>query len=618
MTMAILLGVAFATLGYRLVYLQIFHHEPLRREVEEKIHRTVLKMPRRGAIRDCHGNVLAGSVFVKTVYANPTLLSNRVDEVAHLLAPLLNLNETALRDRLQPRTFVNRKGQAKIDPFVVLQHKVSLESWELIQATMKSLPRGVPDSQIPQQEKAFYRGLRHSAIFTDNYESQMRVYPNKTLAAHVVGFANSVEQTNLTGVVTGISGAEGIELILNSTLTGISGWRVTDVVRNRELVTARGQNVEPRSGQDVILTIDAGLQHIVESELADAMQKFSPDSICAIVVRPRTGEILSLANLPTFDPNHAGVAPPEHRRNRAISDTYEPGSTFKVVAISGALNEGLVTLDTPFDCEGGRTYFAGKPLRDDHPSGTLTVEEIVGKSSNIGTFKIALLLNANRLDQYIRSYGFGSRSAISLAGEENGTVHPVKKWSKLSISRIPIGQGIAVTPLQMVMAMSAIANRGRLMQPMLIHRVLDEQGRTVAANQPRLVRQVISEATAQQMVTALKTVVSAHGTARKAMIDHYAIAGKTGTAQKPEKGGYLGKHVSSFVGFFPADNPELCITVVLDDPKPVYYAASTAVPVFRNIAERAAKYLAIPPSPAPAEAPAAHLAADSAAARGKP
>lgn len=601
LTMAVLLGVAFATLGYRLVDLQVFHHESLRKEAADKIQWTVLREPRRGEIRDRQGNLLAGSVFVKSVYANPMFLSNRVTEVSHALAPLLDMDEGILNEKLQLRTYINEKGETKYDSYVVVKRKVPLDAWDEIQKTMQRLFPSAKDAEFPPSERALHRALRNTAIFTDRYDDQMRVYPNKTLGSHVLGYVGFVDRQTIAGPVREMVGLDGIERIVNSALAGVSGWRVTEMVKNRELVTSREQDVEPHPGHIVILTIDAGLQHIVESELADAVQKFSPESASAIVVRPPTGEVLALANLPTFDPNHFGDAAPSALRNRAITDCYEPGSTFKIVAVSAALNEGLVGLETRFDCEGGRTFFAGKPLRDDHPSGILSVEEIVGKSSNIGTFKIACQVGAPRLYQYIRNYGFGTVSGIPLLGEENGIVHPPKEWSKLSISRVPIGQGIAVTPLQMVMAMCVIANGGRLMRPMLIDRVVDDSGHVVIQNRPQQVRQAISEATAKQMVTALKTVVSTNGTARKAMLDHYLVAGKTGTAQKPEHGGYLGKHVSSFVGFFPADHPELCITVVLDDPKPVYYASSTAAPIFRKIAERAAKYLAIKPDIAPGE-----------------
>ena len=379
-----------------------------------------------------------------------------------------------------------------------------------------------------------------------------------------------------------------------------------------ELVAFRNQDVEARSGLITILTIDAGLQHIVEEELAQALEKHTPISASAIVVRPRTGEILAMATLPDFDPNHPGASPDDARRNRVISDIAEPGSTFKIVVVSAALNEQIVTLEDQFDCEQGKFTFAGKLLRDHEHYGVLSVEAIITKSSNIGAAKIGIKLGPERLHHYMRAFGFGERTGVPLQGEVGGIVHPVEKWSKLSISRIPMGHEVAVTPLQMAMAMCAIANDGRLMRPMLIDRLENEKGEVVAKYQPQMVRQAIQAATAKLMVQALKTVVSTNGTAAKARLDHYTVAGKTGTAQKPGPGGYLpGKFFSSFIAFFPADDPQLCISVVLDEPKQGYYGGQTCAPIFKNIAQRAATYLSLQPDE-PAEGARALLAAQRA------
>lgn len=595
--MVVLLTVAFASLGYRLVDLQVFQHDDLKRKAQNNTQKTVLRETRRGEIRDRRGNLLAGTVFVKTVNANPAFMGSYAPIVAQRLAPWLEMSEEALLEKLQPRTFQNAKGETKIDQHVVLKRKVSLETWDKIQAAMKSLTFDVDEKKLPYKERLFYSNLRTRAIFCDSYDQQQRIYPNNTLAAHVLGFVSAGERETVLGTVQEITGADGVERVLNSVLRGVPGWRSTEVARSRELVTFRDQDVEARDGQNVVLTIDAGLQHIVESELMQVMAKHTPVSVSAVVVQPKTGEILALANLPTFDPNRPGDAQPEERRNRAITDVFEPGSTFKIVAASAALNERQVTLQTRFDCEGGYWLFAGRRLKDDHPAGILSVEEIIAKSSNIGTAKIAVQLGAERLYDYIRRYGFGSPTGIPLLGEVSGLVYPPKKWSKLSVSRIPIGHGIAVTPLQMAMAMSAVANGGRLMRPILVSRIEDDKGQVLVQYAPQVVRQVISESTAQQTVAALKSVVSTNGTARRARLEHYTVAGKTGTAQKPVDGSYSStKFFASFIGFFPAENPELCVAIVIDEPKyPNYYGGSTAAPAFKNIAERAAKYLAIKP-----------------------
>ncbi|MDX1951566.1 MAG: penicillin-binding protein 2, partial [Verrucomicrobiota bacterium] len=416
------------------------------------------------------------------------------------------------------------------------------------------------------------------------------------------GYTGMAERETPNGPVTVLAGREGLEATLDSVLTGMYGWRKTEIdSKRRELVAYRDQDFTARPGHHVYLTIDSGVQHIVESELAEVMMRHNPVSASAIVVRPRTGEILAMANLPTFNPNEMESSTPESRRNRIVTDQSEPGSTFKIVVVSAALTEGLISLQDHIHCENGRFVFAGIPLKDDHAYGLITVEDIIAKSSNIGAAKIGIRMGPERLYQYVRNFGFGSRTGILLPGEVAGTVHQVPKWSKISISRIPMGHEIATTPLQMVMAMAAIANKGVLMKPMIVDRVVDEDGSVIMQHMPQPVRQVVSEPAARMMVQALKSATSTNGTARKAQLDCYTVAGKTGTAQKPINGQYIkGKYFSSYIGFFPADNPELCISVVLDEPKKGYYGGETASPVFQKIAERSANYLAIPPERIPA------------------
>jgi cell division protein FtsI/penicillin-binding protein 2 len=397
--------------------------------------------------------------------------------------------------------------------------------------------------------------------------------------------------------VSRIVGAEGIEHNFDSQLTGVAGWRVTETDRaKREMVSQREQSIEPRNGLNVVLTIDGVVQHYVETALAEAVQKHSPVSASAIVVRPRTGEILAMATYPNFDPNNPGVFSADARRNRVIADMVEPGSTFKIVVVSGALNEQVVKLTDQFDCEHGHFLFAGKELHDHESYGILSVENIITKSSNIGAAKIGIKMGDSKLYQYAHDFGIGQRTGIPLLGEVGGVLHPLKNWNKLSISRIPMGHEVAVTPLQMVMAMSAIANDGWLMRPMLVSRLEDDKGNVVAQYSPQRVRQVISGNADKEIIQALKTVVTHEGTAEKAALEHYTVAGKTGTAQKAEHGVYVsGKYFSSFIGFFPADNPELCISVVMDEPKDGYYGGQVAAPAFKQIAESAANYLNIRP-----------------------
>jgi cell division protein FtsI/penicillin-binding protein 2 len=585
--LTILLALSFLALSYRLVDLQVLQHEALRSKAQRQTKVAITREAQRGEIRDARGHALATSLFVKTICANPTLMVNRQAEVARILAPLLNTNENFLRDRFQPRVVLFKtNGEPVFDRYVVLKKKVKVEEWEQIASRMKQATFGFNTNRLTKTEKDILNELRCSAVFAEQQDDQLRIYPNHALAAHVLGYVGSDGQ-----------GLDGVERSMNAKLIGVRGWRQTEKdSKGKELVAFREQDVEPRPGLNVVLALDAGVQHIVESELIEAMQKHAPVSASCIVVRPKTGEILAMATLPNFDPNDPGGVEAEFRRNRVISDLAEPGSTFKIVVVAAALQEQLVSLEDRFDCEQGRFVFGGKVLRDLHRYGVLSVENIITKSSNIGAAKIGLKVGPDKLHQFILGFGFGAVTDIPLPGEIRGTVHPLNKWTKLSITRIPMGHEVAATPLQMVMAMSAIANGGRLMRPMLIDRLEDYAGQVVAKYQPQMVRQVIGEAAARQMVEALKTVVSTNGTAPAARLDYFTVAGKTGTAQKSGPGGYLdGKYFSSFIGFLPADDPEICISVVMDDPKHGYYGGMTCAPIFKNIAERAANYLNVRP-----------------------
>jgi len=593
----LLLGAAFAGLGYRLVDLQVLRHDELARMAELNTEHDFFKAPRRGNILDVSGNLLATSISVKTVCANPSLIGNQQAVVARALAPLLGMSEGSLYQRLIARVGKNEKGETVTNGlyYVRLKKSVPDETWQKIQMTMTNLSFGVDESKLSKTNRAFFRNLSQGAIFAE--ADQLRVYPNGPLAAHVLGFVGSDEVTLNGACVSQISGRDGIELVLNSALSGVAGWRLTETdQQRRELVALRDEDVQPRDGLNVVLTIDSAIQHIVETALGDAMQKHTPMSITGIVMRPGTGEILAMATLPDFDPNNPGASPADARRDRVVSDVMEPGSTFKIVVVSGALNDGVVHLGDTFDCEEGHFAYAGRVLHDHEPFGILTTKGIITKSSNIGAAKIGIRLGENRLYDYATEYGFGERTGISLPGEVNGILYPVKKWSKVSIAQIPMGQGVAVTRLQMLLAMCAIANGGCLMRPMLVNRLEDRSGNVVQQYTPQRVRQVISDATDKLMVEALKTVVSPDGTAPGAAMKDYTVAGKTGTAQKVGPDGYeRGKYFASFVGFFPADDPQLCISVVMDEPKEGYYGGQVCGPVFRGIAERCASYLNIPP-----------------------
>jgi cell division protein FtsI/penicillin-binding protein 2 len=581
-----LLAVSLAALTYRLIDLQVLRHEQLRKEAQKNTIRAYVREPLRGQIRDIRGNLLATTVPAKRICANPTMIGDRREAVARALAPLLQTNEVWLVERLFPQV-KDPDGNLRTRQHVVLKHKVSVETWQEVQKVMESLDFGVDEKKLPRAEQNFLRNLRKRAIYAE--EDHLRYYPNNSLASHVVGYVSREQQQGLAG----------IEAYFNSKLEGTKGWRRTETdVRRRELMAYRDQDVDPKDGMNVVLTLDTGLQHIVETELAKGMAQFNPVSIGCVVVRPKTGEILAMAVTPTFDPNFYNQARQDAMRNRIISDILEPGSTFKIVVVSAALNEGEVTLQDRYFCENGRFYFASHNLHDHGRHGMLSVEGIITKSSNIGSAKIGIELGAERLHRYIRDFGFGTRTMIALPGEVGGTVHPLRTWRKISLAQIPMGHGVATTHLQMSMAMSAIANNGLLMRPMIVNRLEDSSGKVVLQNEPQPLRQVISPAAAKQMVAALKTVISSEGTALKAKLDNYTVAGKTGTAQKVTPDGrayYHDRFHSSFIGFFPAEQPEICISIILDDPKGAHYGGQTAAPIFKAIGERAAHYLNLKP-----------------------
>ena len=365
----------------------------------------------------------------------------------------------------------------------------------------------------------------------------------------------------------------------------------------------RGQEREARDGYQVHLSIDLNLQNIVENEIDAAVHEYSPQKATIILMRPQTGEILAMANRPNFDLNQRNTAKSEQMKNRAVIDMMEPGSTFKVVTAAAALNEKKVRSDTTIFCENGAWNYGGRILHDHRPYGELSVRDILVKSSNIGAAKLALSLGDQKFYEYIRRFGFGERTGVELPGEINGMIRSPQNWSKISITRIPMGHEVAVTPLQMTVAMATIANGGKLVTPRVVKSITTAEGKTVSEFSPSVVRQVISPETARQIGNALRGVVSDRGTAAAAAVPGFVIAGKTGTAQKVDPhGGYeKGKYVVSFIGFLPADHPEFVGLVLLDDAKTskpeLNYGGLVAGPIFSRIAEKAARYLDLAPQP---------------------
>ena len=593
--LALLVLAAFVGLGYRLVDLQVLRHDEFGKLAQDNTQREFWQAPRRGDILDARGNLLATCDPVKTVCADPSLIGNFQRLVAQAIAPLLQLNENDLVQKLTPHPEPGANGATVTNNlhYVRIARQVNEETWNRIAAAMSNLPARVNLNQLSKQDRAFLTKRCVRSLFAE--PDQRRVYPNGPLAAQVIGFS-TVEETRSNGhVVKQIVGHDGVEMAMQKQLSGVAGWKVTETDKFRqEQVNWRDEDVQARDGLNVVLTIDAAIQHILETTLADAMQNHTPRSITGIVLRPRTGEILAMASFPNYDPNNLSTVT-TNARNRVVTDVVEPGSTFKIVVVSGALNEGVVKVGDEFDCEHGHFVFAGRTLHDHEPYGVLNTEGIITKSSNIGAAKIGIRLGEQQLYDYAWDFGFGQRTGI-LPGEVSGILHPVKDWTKVSVAQIPMGQGVAVTRLQMAMAMAALANDGWLMQPTLVSRLEDRDGHVVQQYKPQRIRQVVSETTDKLMVKILKTVVTPDGTAPGAAMQDYVAAGKTGTAQVAEKGGYASdKFISSFIGFFPADDPQICISVVMDQPKEGYYGGQVCGPVFREIAERCASYLSIPP-----------------------
>ena len=546
----------FSAFSFRLIYLQVIKHDEYAGLAAEK---HVYKQPiyaQRGEILDANNEMLADNIPVETVVADATHL-NDLAATIDLLSRQLKVSRSELADKLQ--------GDRR---YIVVKRDV---------------PQGVVDSLGQELRKRNLRGVyfEHDAA---------RVYPNASMLCHVIGFTDFDHH-----------GIQGVEASMDEYLRGQDGYRYIEHNRaGQEIVLYRGQERAPHDGYNVHLTVDLHLQDIVENEIDAAMREYSPKKATIILMRPQTGEILAMANRPSFDLNQRSEAKPEQMKNRAVIDMMEPGSTFKIVATAAALNEHKFGLDSEVFCENGSWNFGGTILHDHAAFADLSVKDILVKSSNIGAAKLAVSLGDQKFYEYIRRFGFGERTGIELPGEIPGLIRPPKDWSKISITHIPMGHEVGVTPLQMATAMATIANGGKLMMPRIVKSMTTSDGKTITTLAPVAVRQVISPQTAKQIGEALRGVVSDRGTAAAAAVPGFIIAGKTGTAQRVDPhGGYeKGRYVVSFAGYLPADHPEFVGLVVLDDAqtKPEQnYGGLVAGPIFSRIAEKAARYLDLEP-----------------------
>lgn len=541
----------FAIVGGRAFYLQVFEGDKLMRLGQRQHLKEWIVLPKRGALYDRANEPLALSLESQSVYVRPHRLRDAA-EAKNTLARILHLKAADVEYKL-----------AANKPFVWLKRQVSPTEAGQIQA------------------------LRLDGI--GMYFEPTRYYPQGALAGHVLGFVNRDSE-----------GLEGIELQYNDYIRGAAGSSVSerDALGRRVLVEGvEGLQVPP--GSDVQLTLDASIQHLAEKELEAAVQKHHAKAGVAIVVDPATGEVLALANYPTFDPNKASQQSADQRRNRAVTDSFEPGSTFKTILAAAALEEGVVGKDDLFYCEMGKYNYAGRVIHDTHPQGWLPFAKILQVSSNIGFTKVAEKLKKDRYFKYIDKFGFGRVTGIDVPGEVPGLLRKPESWAAIDLATHAFGQGISTTPLQMVMAYAAVANGGILMRPYVTRKIVSPQGQVLVENQPQIVRRVISEKTAKLLASMLRDVTNEGGTGVAAKVDGFDVAGKTGTAQKAERGVYSKKRVGSFVGFVPAENPRLVSLVLIDEPEGNVYGGVVAAPAFKNIAQGALRRLAVAPREGP-------------------
>ncbi|MFH1354750.1 MAG: penicillin-binding transpeptidase domain-containing protein [Candidatus Omnitrophota bacterium] len=529
----------------RLFFVQFFRSQYLVNLAKKQHNFFVELEPLRGAIYDRNLKVQAMNIPVDSLYASPSaIVAEEKEELINKLSSLLGLDRDYLKDRLY------RKKD-----FVWIKRKLSPGQSEGIR-------------KLDLNGLGFIRESRRS-------------YPNSYLASHVIGFAG------LDNI-----GLEGAEHYYNDFLKGNSGWAVFLRDARQKKLALWEQMVLPKDGYDLVLTIDEVIQYIVEREIDQVVKKYNAESASVIVMDPHTGAVLALASRPTYDLNDYSKVSKDEIRNRAICDMFEPGSVFKIVTLSAALEEDLIKEEDKFFCEEGSYQVANHLLHDHRPHGWLTFKDVIKLSSNIGTTKAAQILGPEIIYKYMKLFGFGSKLGIDLLGEISGVAKKPSMWSKVSIAAIPIGHEVGVSALQLVSAISVIANGGQLMKPYILEEIRDKHGQRIRRFEPVMIHKAISLDTAQRAKDILKSVVE-DGTGKSASIPGISAAGKTGTAQKLNPDGTYShsKFIASFVGFAPVEDPIVAIIVTVNDPRPVYFGGVVAAPVFKNIAGDTIKYL---------------------------
>ncbi|HXR99629.1 MAG TPA: penicillin-binding transpeptidase domain-containing protein [Pyrinomonadaceae bacterium] len=548
---AAFIGFWMLVISARLVYLQFSQYESLANRARQQQQNEIETSPQRGELLDRQERQLARSVQTVSLFLDPDGLdAATLDRNAQQIAKSLGLKQADLAKEFHDAAAAKKR-------FIWIARRLDAD------VANKIVELNLPGLQTQLEPK--------------------RYYPNGSLAAHVLGYVG------LDG-----KGLGGVEQFYNAKISGEAGHLLVE--KDAYGKAYESYEIASKPGQSVILTIDQTIQYQAEQALQAAVQRSHAKSGTVIVLDPRSGEILALANAPTFDPNKVSEAKPETRSNWALQNIYEPGSTFKVVAFSAALEKKLVNINDHIDCQMGAITVAGRVVHDHHPFGSLTIPEALAKSSNVAAIKLGMRVGDPTMYDYIKRFGFGSKTGIELPGETNGILRKVERWQPSSIGSIAIGQEVGVTPVQMVAAFGALANDGVRIAPHLIREVRDAGGNVVYRAQPEQ-RRVISAETAIALRGMLEGV-TLNGTAKKAQLDGYSAAGKTGTAQKidPKTKAYSStKFVGSFVGFAPVSNPQIVIIVVIDEPAGAYHGGDVAAPVFREVAEQVLPTLNVMP-----------------------
>jgi cell division protein FtsI (penicillin-binding protein 3) len=533
-------------IGLRLAYLQIFCYGDFEQRAQRQQQRTTEVAAKRGIIYDRAGRELAMSVAVDSVFAVPA----DIPDLAGTISLVARITQS------DPRELLAKCQAART--FCWVARKADADTADRIRAMN-------------------LRGIYFQ-------KESKRFYPKRELAAQVLGYVGMDDE-----------GLSGIERAYDDDLHGKPGRMMISVDARRKWFGSVEKQPDP--GENVVLTIDEKIQYIAERELETAMQQTHAESGTVVVQNPKTGEILALANRPTFNPNLARDITPQKLKDHAVSDVYEPGSTFKLVTIAAALEEKVTNPNEVFDCQMGSIVFNGMRIRDSKPHGLLTVANVLAESSDVGAIKIALRLGEERFYKYIRAFGFGQQTGIEVPGETRGLTKPLNRWSKVSIGAISMGQEIGVTPLQLVGLVSTIANDGVWTAPHIIAGTTAPQGTPqMVAFHPGAQRRVISSMTAAQMKQMMQGVVL-HGTGKKAILEGYSSAGKTGTAQKVDPATHAysrTKYVGSFAGFAPINDPAITVAVILDSAVGLHQGGQVSAPVFQRVAQQVLEYLHTP------------------------